>query len=65
MVPSYLKHDNFPNNSVVTVDVNDVVPVVVWEEVAVLVTVVVLGGVVTVDVSVDEAELVAVVVSVV
>lgn len=65
MVPSYLKHDNFPNNSVVTVDVNDVVPVVVWEEVAVLVTVVVLGGVVTVDVPVDEAELVAVVVSVV
>jgi len=60
-----LKHDNFPNNSVVTVDVNDVVPVVVWEEVAVLVTVVVLGGVVTVDVPVDEAELVAVVVSVV
>lgn len=65
MVPSYLKHDNFPNNSVVTVDVNDVVPVVVWEEVAVLVTVVVLGGVVTVDVPVDKAELVAVVVSVV
>lgn len=60
-----MKHDNFPNNSVVTVDVNDVVPVVVWEEVAVLVTVVVLGGVVTVDVPVDKAELVAVVVSVV
>lgn len=48
-----------------TVDVTLEVPVVDCVEVAVLVTVDVLGREVTVDVSVDDTELVAVVVSVV
>jgi len=54
-----------PYNAVVTVDVTLEVPVVDCVEVAVLVTVDVLGREVTVDVSVDDTELVAVVVSVV
>ena len=54
-----------PNIAVVTVDVTVEVPVLDSVEVAVLVMVDVLGCVDTVDVSVEDTELVAVVVSVV
>jgi len=64
-VPSYLKHDSLPCILEVIVDVADVEAVLEAVDVAVLVTVDVLGSVVIVDVAVDETELVTVVVSVV
>lgn len=64
-VPSCLKHASLPNIAVVIVDVTVEVSVLDSVEVAVLVIVDVLGCVDTVDVSVEDRELVAVVVSVV